>query len=290
MISYGKKRIGLALGSGGARGLCHIEFCRALDDLGIKPSIIAGTSIGAIIGAFYGAGMSGEAMAELANEISLFDYGKMVDFSILSTTGLVKGKKVTDFLSHHLPVKTFEELSIPLRIIATNFWTRKEVVFEEGDLIPAIRASISIPGLFEPVKMEGTVLIDGGAANPLPIQHVREDCDLLIAIDVSGTNVPSREDRVPTMFESLMVTFQILETSFVKNQLNLFKPEVYVKPLLKNVQLMDFHRDKEIRKSVQEDVKQFKNELRSRLSDRDEIDIQPKKRFFLRKKNREENG
>ncbi len=275
-----KKRIGLALGSGGARGLCHIEFCRALDELDVKPTIIAGASIGAIVGAFYAAGMSGARMAELSSEISLFDYGKMMDFSILSHTGLVKGKKVTDFLSDHLPAKTFEELSIPLKIVTTNFWTRKEIVFETGELIPALRASISIPGLFKPVRMGGMILIDGGAANPVPMSSIREECDILIAIDVSGTSVPSRQDRVPTMFESVMVTFQILETAFIENQLKIYQPEVIVKPLLKNVQLLDFHRDKKIRKSVQDDVRRFKRELENLLVE-DSVPPQKGKRRFL---------
>jgi NTE family protein len=182
----------------------------------------------------------------------------------------VKGNKVTDFLSEHLPVKTFEALSIPLKIIATNFWTREEIVFESGELIPAIRASISVPGLFKPVRMGGMVLIDGGAANPLPMSHLRDACDILIAVDVSGTSVPSRQDRVPTMFESVMVTFQILETAFIQNQLQMYRPELYIKPLLKNIQLLDFHRDKHIRKSVQEDVKKFKRQLLALLSEHDE--------------------
>jgi len=136
------KTIGLALGGGGARGLCHIDFCMALDEMGLKPTIISGTSIGAIAGGFYAAGVSGAGMEEILEQIGIREISKMVDFSILNPSGLVKGKGVTDFLCKHLPAKTFEELLIPLKVVATDYWRREEVIFDSGDLIPAIRASI----------------------------------------------------------------------------------------------------------------------------------------------------
>ncbi|MCD4795884.1 MAG: patatin-like phospholipase family protein, partial [Candidatus Cloacimonetes bacterium] len=156
------KKIGLALGGGGARGLCHIKFIEALDELELKPSIIAGTSIGAIIGAFYASGLSGVQMENMLYEIDFKDLFKMMDFSFLSRSSLIKGRGVENFLKQNIPVSTFEELNIPLKIVATDFWREDDVVFDSGKLIPAIRASISIPAIFEPVILDDKVLIDGG--------------------------------------------------------------------------------------------------------------------------------
>lgn len=258
-------RIGLALGGGGARGLCHIEFIKVLDDLHIQPSIIAGTSMGAIIGAFYAAGLSGEEMTELIDRISLRELTQLLDFSILSPSGLVKGARVTEFLDEHLPVKRFEDLEIPLKIVATDFWHREEVIFDSGDLIPAIRASISIPGIFEPVINNGVVMVDGGAVNPVPMSVIHDLCDFLIAVDVSGTNTPPKRNKIPTMFTAVMTFFQIMETSINREQREIFTPDIYLRPKLENVQILDFHRDEEIRASVSEEMLSLRQQLHQKL-------------------------
>ena len=188
------KRIGLALGGGGAKGLCHIAFIKALDEMGITPSVIAGTSIGAIIGGFYAAGTSGERMDEYMKTVNIIDLYKLVDFSFFKGSSVLTGKGVEEFLYEKMPVRTFEALEIPLKIVATDFWKRQEVIFNSGKLIPAIRASLSMPAFFEPVMIGDRVLVDGGAVNPLPYDLIREECDILIAIDVSGEKAPPPED------------------------------------------------------------------------------------------------
>ena len=274
------KTIGLALGGGGARGLCHIDFCMALDEMNLKPSIISGTSIGAIAGGFYAAGVSGAGMEEILNQIGIREISKMVDFSILNPSGLVKGKGVTDFLYKHLPVKTFEELTIPLKVVATDYWRREEVIFDSGELIPAIRASISVPAIFRPVKIHHRVLIDGGAVNPLPFDIIRDECDILIAIDVSGTSVPSRKHPVPSMFESIMTGYHIMENTLLEKKMQFNRPDIYIKPPLENIQILDFYKDEAIRKSVKPDVERFKRELAS-IMNQSESKVEKKRRFLF---------
>jgi len=264
------KKIGLALGGGGARGLCHIEFIKVLDELGLKPSIISGTSIGAIIGSFYAAGFSGEEMEDLTEKVSLLDIRKMVDLNILNNQGLIKGKGVIDFIDKHLPVKKFEDLTIPLKIIACEFWNRKEYIFEKGDILPAIRASISVPGVFEPVVINNIVLIDGGIVNPVPMNVIRDDCDILIAIDVTGINKPPKKNPAPSIFESVTISFQIMESAFVENQIIYYKPEIYIKPKLMNIQIFDFHKNRKIIESVGDDAKEFKNKLSNIINKKSE--------------------
>jgi NTE family protein len=256
-----KKKIGLALGGGGARGFCHIEFIKVLDELGLKPSIISGTSIGSIMGAFYAAGYSGQQMEELIHEIGLRQITRLVDPSFFSRAGLVKGKGILDFLNKHIPVKTFEALKIPLKIVATDYWRQHEVVLDKGELVPAIRASISLPAIFEPVTLDGRVLVDGGVTNPVPYDIIRDQCDLLIAIDVGGFREAPSKVRVPNMFENIFSTVQILQNAIVQNKMAIAKPDLYYKPPFQNVGLLEFEKYDKIIKSSADDVERFRQAM-----------------------------
>jgi NTE family protein len=260
------KRVGLALGGGGAKGLSYIAFLQALDDLGVRPAVIAGTSIGAIIGGFYAAGVSGQELEQLVRDLGFKDLYKMVlDFSILSNSAIYKGKGVEEFLSREIPAQTFAEVEIPLKVVATDFWNRQEVVFTSGSLITAIRASMAMPALFEPVQLDGKVLIDGGAVNPLPYDLLRQECDLTIAIDASGEKTYAPDSPVPNMVESILSTFQIMQASIVAAKKRLSPPDIYVKPALTNIRVLDFYRYKEILAGVKEEVQEFKETLRNLL-------------------------
>ncbi len=255
------KRIGLTLGSGGARGLCHIAFLQALDDMGIKPSIISGTSIGAIIGAFYASGLSGKKIKMILEQVKFRDINKMVDFSIRKNSAMLKGDGIESFFYRHIPVRFFSELEIPLKIVATDFWQRQEIVLDSGDLIFAMRASMSLPLIFKPVKIGNTVLMDGGMVNPLPYDIIRDHCDILIAIDVSGEKTPREHIIIPKMLESIMSSFQIMQASIVQNKMKSLKPDIYIKPLLRNIRVLNFDKHEEIISGVTDDVQRFQIEL-----------------------------
>jgi NTE family protein len=256
------KRIGVALGAGGAKGLSHIAFLQALDDLGVRPAVMAGSSIGAVIGAFYAAGVSGARLEQLVKEIGFRDLYKIfLDFSLLSESGIYKGKGVENFLAREIPAAAFEELQIPFKVVATNFWDRRQVVFDRGSLITAIRASMAMPAIFEPVVLNGMVLVDGGAVNPLPYDLIRAECDLTIAIDVSGEKTYAPGNPVPNMVESILSTFQIMQASIVEAKKRLSPPDIYVKPALTNIRVLDFYRYKEILAGVQGEVEGFKETL-----------------------------
>ena len=254
-----KGKIGLALGGGGAKGLAHILMLQVLDELNIRPHRIAGTSIGSIIGALYASGMSGQEIYQFIDRLTvsedeswlgaLFkeDVGRwwdIIDIQ-LGRGGLLDTKGLATFLQETIAVSRFKELDIPLKVVATDFWKRKQVVFDKGDLFPAIQASIAIPGLFSPVQYKGRVLVDGGLVNPVPYDLLFDDCEVVIAIDVLGTRTPLY-DNDPSYFENTFNTFQIMQASIVREKIKRHPPHIYIHPDLNNIRVLDFHRFEEI--------------------------------------------
>ena len=255
-------KIGLALGGGGAKGLSHIAFLKVFDELGIRPSVIAGTSIGALIGAFYAAGLPAVWIETIFTGLSLLDMTAMVDPALRGGSGLIRGKKFTSFVRGHIGHASFADLHIPLRVIATDFWKRSQVVFRAGDVADAVRASVSIPGILEPVSHDGRVLIDGGAVNPLPCDIARRESDFVVAIDVSGEKEPEGgQSEKPNIFESILSTFQIMEASMVERAIDTARPDILIKPRLKNIRVMEFYRAEEIIGGVEAEARRLKRKL-----------------------------
>ncbi len=183
--SDNQKDVALVLSSGGARGLVHIGVIEELEEQGYHISSIAGASMGALIGGVYAAGK----LTEFREWMKGIDKRKMVeltDFS-LSINHLVKGNRIIDAIKEIVPDTPIENLPIPYCAVATDWETGREVTFRKGSLFGAIRASISLPAYYEPVRINGMVLIDGGIVNPLPLNRVaRKKGDLLVGVDVSG--------------------------------------------------------------------------------------------------------
>ncbi len=165
----GHKKLGIALGSGSAKGIAHIGVLEVLEEKNIAINEISGSSIGAMIGAAYAAGLTIEEMKEIAFNIDQKKLWTFFDFTNPMTGGLIKGNVVEEFLNTVLPVKRFEELRIPFSCVATDVKTGEPVIYNSGDLVPAIRASISLPGFFMPYKYQKRLLIDGGIVNPVPV-------------------------------------------------------------------------------------------------------------------------
>jgi NTE family protein len=175
--------IGVALGGGFARGLAHIGVLKVLKEEGIEVGAIAGTSVGAVIGAAFAAGVSPEELAEVAHLVRFRDFARWT----LSRFGICSNDRMFGFLKKVLPVKTFEELKVPLAVAATDFVTGAGVVFKSGSLVDAVRASCAYPGMFLPVQVNGRLLVDGMLAHPVPTGPVRElGAERVIAVYLSA--------------------------------------------------------------------------------------------------------
>jgi NTE family protein len=253
-------KIGLALGGGGVRGLAHISVLETLDDLGIKPSIIAGTSMGAIIGALYASGMSGkEIRKRISSNIILKDDTwqdivakksnllKLVkSFSAeIPRGGFINTQGFFEYLFSEIRKRTFEELEIPLLVIAADYWTAEEVVFEKGDLLSALQASMAVPGVFAPVPFAGKVLVDGGVVNMVPYDNLLERADFTIAVDVSKVRNPGKNE-IPGALESVLGAFNIMQASALAEKMKIRKPDIYVQTEIQGIRMLDFGKTEEV--------------------------------------------
>ncbi len=196
-------KVGLALGSGASRGLAHIGVIEAIEKAGIKVDYIAGSSMGALIGAAYASGEL-EKLRHHALSMDWRQFTAYLDFNF-PQQGLLEGEKLVQLIEFLVSSRTFEELNIPLGVTATDLTTGKEIDLEKGDLIHAIRASISLPGIFNPFEIDGNYLVDGGLVNPVPVDLVRSmGADFIIAVDLNNDIITrnGREKR-----------FQVLKNS-----------------------------------------------------------------------------
>jgi NTE family protein len=268
-------KLGVALGGGGVRGLAHISVLEALDELGIKPDIIAGTSMGAIVGALYASGMpASEIREEVRTYIILEEDGwreildkreklwKWVDwFSIdFSRGGLVSVRGFLESLLEGVMKATFEELETPLLVVAADYWTAEEIVFETGKLLPAIQASMAVPGVFAPVSVDGRVLVDGGAVNLVPYDHLLERVDTTIAVDVSRHRMPDTEE-IPNALESVLGTFNIMQSAALAERLKHHTPDFFIRPDIRDVRMLEFGKIDAVFTQAKPVVEALKKEL-----------------------------
>jgi len=298
-----RPKIGLALGSGSARGLAHVGVIRAIEDAGIQIDYIAGTSMGALIGAVHAAGK----LDELENSFLGFDWKKTASFFdvVLPRSGLLDGAKVSALVRSHIHADDIEALPMVFAAVASDLISGEEVVICTGDIIEAVRASISVPGIFTPVRRNGQILVDGGLVNPVPVSAARAmGAEFVIAVDlnhqiVNGKNLKpllpaasqaaanaedhpgprsgwmdayyqtmqnlkqkllasdapgrtqllrwlAREEPLPSIFEVLLASINIMETSITQTRLHIDRPDLIIQPPLGHIRFLEFGRAEEI--------------------------------------------
>ncbi len=207
-----RPKIGLALGSGGLRGLAHVGVLKVLCEEGIPIDCIAGCSIGSIIGALYCAGLAPDNIYKLAKHLKPRYW---LDF-VLPKTGVLAGDKILETMRFLTRKKCFAELDLPLAIVATEINQGREIVFTEGDLAKAIRASISVPGIFVPYKIDDMLLVDGAVLNPTPVDVARKmGADIVIAVDLAHAGVVS---NITNMFDVIIQSIDIMERELCKHR------------------------------------------------------------------------
>jgi NTE family protein len=251
--------IALALGGGGARGLAHIPILEAFDELGIRPKVIAGTSIGAIFAAAYASGLSGKQIRAHTFEVLRKRLDLVRDLysaRVRNKGGLLNAfaprpaflsaEKLLDIVFPARIARDFAHLTIPLKIVASDFYEQESVVFSSGALRPAVAASMALPVIFQPMVIDGRVLIDGGLVNPLPFDLVTDDADLTVAIDASGAPVRRAGRQTPKAWETLFAANFIFERSIIREKLRTIQPDLYIDAGTSRFQILDFLKVEEI--------------------------------------------
>jgi NTE family protein len=271
-----KPRIGLALGSGSARGWAHIGAIRALEERGIKPDLVCGTSVGALVGAAYASG----ELDRLEKWVTGLAWTKVVRLMDLTWRGgLIRGNRLFTLFGTIFEERNIEDLPIPYGAVATELYSGRELWLRHGKVLDAVRASCAMPGLFTPVVRDNVVLVDGGLVNPVPVSMCRAlGADLVIAVDLSwgklgpyrdrGRGVaprempgwlarirPGREKKgakqeevaasVPSIFEVFNISLDVVEIRVARSRLSGDPADVLITPLLPDFATMDYHRAKE---------------------------------------------
>jgi NTE family protein len=268
------KKVGLALGGGGAKGLAHVPLLEVFDDLGIRPYRMAGTSIGSVVGALYASGISGARIREGTRKMVISkgdsfkdalkkkDALRWIEFFDVEFRrgGLFKGDKFIEFLYESMGAEQFEDLEIPLKVVATDFWRSEQVVLERGPLLPAVKASMGLPGVFTPVVLDGRVLIDGGGANPVPHDLLLDECDITVAIDVMGS-LERGKHNIPNVVRAVLATFDIMQNSIIAEKNKRRPPDIYIKPDIVGVDILEFFKAEEVFEQAQPACRQLKAEL-----------------------------
>jgi NTE family protein len=243
-------KTGLVLSGGGARGIAHLGAIQALLDNGIKPDIISGVSAGAIVGALYGAGMMPEEILEKLIKTKIFRYIRPA----WSRFGFLNIQKLMAIYRLYLPLKTFEELKLPVIISAADIIQGKTIYFTEGDLIKAMLASTCIPLLFAPVKMDNMLMVDGGIINNLPVEPLTQDCDLIIAVHCNPSNRSYKPKGMKSMLER---SFHLSISNNVRERIQYC--DLFIEPPgLANIGLFEISKAREIYKmGYDETIKVF---------------------------------
>jgi NTE family protein len=251
--------IGLALGGGGARGLAHVVMLEAFDELGLRPKIIAGTSIGAVIGAAYASGMSAREIRAQMHEVLSARFELVRDlFAARARTlprvsrffsplnAVLSPEALLDVIYPARVARDFAQLDIPMKIVATDFYALDAHIFEAGNLRQAVAASMALPAIFEPIVIDGKAYVDGGLVNPLPYDLVRDETYITIAIDVSGVPIPAPDRAHPTATESLFAASFIFERTIIREKLKNEQPDILIQAGTSHFQLLDIWKVDEI--------------------------------------------
>lgn len=220
-----RPKIGLALGSGGARGFSHLGVIKILEKHNIPIDYIAGSSMGALVGAFYGAGQSIEQMYQLA---LTFKRKYFMDIMV-PKMGLIQGERIKSYIKMFTYNKRLEDFDIPVSIVTTDIYSGEKVVFNEGDAASAVRASISIPGIFVPENIAGRLLVDGGVIDRIPISVVKDmGADIVIAVDCSKFE---QNTEVYSIYDIIMQSIDIMQNEITNYRMVdadvVMRPEVY---------------------------------------------------------------
>lgn len=258
------KKIGIALGGGGARGFAHIAYLKALDEMGLVPSVISGTSMGAVIGALYACGYTPSNLLEALRALSsrrLSSPGMLKKLQLLPPA--YAARWVKKLLLGFFGDKKFSDINITLKTVAVDFHSLEEKIFSSGLVMDGVMASIALPGFFPPYYLNGRYYIDGGAVNLVPFNVIRDKCDILIAIDVNTQK--NNEGLEPTAQNSYLAAWNAISSLLLKYQLAGAEIDILERPDFQDIGVTHFEKYMQVYERTLPLTEGFKKRLKSVL-------------------------
>jgi NTE family protein len=292
--------IGLALGSGSSRGWAHIGVIRALSEVGIKPDIVCGCSVGALVGASYATGML-DSLEQWVTSLTKLEFARFFELD-LSLKGFIDAERLHAFFASHICGEDdrIENLAMTYAAVSTDLETGREIWFTRGPVIEAVRASISIPGVFPPFFHEGKWLIDGGLVNPVPVSLCRSlGADIVIAVNLNGDIIskypkqkdkttesesfidrftktvksysatlfpsPKPENTPPVLIDVIALSLNIMQDRITRSRMAGDPPDLHIAPRLSHIGLLEAYRGKEAIREGRECVRRMLPEIQSML-------------------------
>ncbi len=254
-------KIGLALGGGAARGFAHVGVIQVLEEAGLRPSYVAGTSAGSLVAAIYASGKTGaqlQQVSEAMEEVTLADWTLP-----LFNRGMLRGEALARYVNKQVDGRLIEALPLPLGIVATDLNSGQAVLFQRGDTGTAVRASSAVPALFQPVKIAGREYVDGGLVSPVPVRYARQmGAELVIAVDISSA--PENNPANDTL-QVLLQTFAIMGKSI--NAFELPSADVVVRPVINGLSSSDFSSRKKSIEAGRQAMLQMLPQLRAKMAE-----------------------
>jgi len=266
------KTLGVAFGGGGAEGIAGIAYVRALEEMGIQPDIVSGTGVGSVIAAMYAAGMTSADMIAFLDDVNFPGAKRPINENKVkdSKYGILDDMGLEEYFQIVVPVKIFDRLYFPLKIVAADYVDGSEVVFTEGSVGTAVRAGVSIPGVFSPHETEETFYIDGSCVNPVPFDTIRNDCDVLVCIDpeiVHAEDEPEEQIELSlNVFPAFKGAFDAAKKALKAEKRKSCEIEVYENVPVDIINMYDFVQYQEILDSQQERVENFKSKIAEAMS------------------------
>ena len=253
------KKLGIAFGGSGAEAIACIAYIRALEEIDVKPDIVSGTGMGAVIAAMYAGGMSSTAMTDFLKEIDFPGSKRPINITKLKDArqGILDGLGLEEYFQMVVPVKVFDRLYFPLKVVAASYETGEEVIFAEGDVGAAVRSAASVPGIFSPHEVNGTFYIDGSCVNPVPFDVIRDDCDVLVAIDPSVNQDISLQGS--GVFAALLSSYDAARKSLTAEKQRACAVDLHECVVVEEITSYDFARFEDIIASVEEKTESFKS-------------------------------
>lgn len=261
------KTLGIAFGGSGAEGVACLAYVKALEEAEIKPDIVSGTGIGGVVAAMLASGMTYQDMMDFTGEIEFPGMKRAINISKIKDAkiGILDDMGLEEYFKMVVPIKVFDRLYFPLKIVAADYQSGEELILTEGDVGRAVRAGVSVPGIFSPYQKDGVTYLDGSSINPVPFDIIRDDCEVLVAIEPDTKEEEGENVKDLSVFPAIMGSYINAKRALSREKQKNCKVDIYEHVVLEGVTTFDFAVYEDIISSVSENAEKFIEELKGLL-------------------------